>query len=158
MTKYLTIILVLFAVKQFYGQADIKFEHDTIWVDTVTIEMDTLGQQVKDHKVETNFIFKNIGDKPLIITNSQGSGSGFAYHYPIDPVLPNHTDTIKVVIYRFKLHNTSDYKNGEGYFTTCITITGNFKTNQRQICVSGYRKKKIVDIQKQRKERKKNYR
>jgi hypothetical protein len=45
------------------------------------------------------FIFNNTGDMPLIITNVQASDGGTIAEWPVMPVIPGATDTIKVQLH-----------------------------------------------------------
>ena len=66
--------------------------------------------------VETSFVVTNTGDKPLLITNAQGSCGCTVPDYPKDPIAPGESRDMKV----------SFNPNGkEGVNNKTVTITAN---------------------------------
>lgn len=66
--------------------------------------------------VETSFVITNTGDKPLLITNAQGSCGCTVPEYPKEPIAPGESRDMKV----------SFNPNGkEGVNNKTVTITAN---------------------------------
>jgi hypothetical protein len=64
----------------------------------------------------TTFKFKNTGDKPLIISNAQGSCGCTVPDYPKEPVAPGASAEIKVKF---------NSKGKKGQETKFVTLTAN---------------------------------
>ena len=106
------------------AQAIIKFDRDTIDVDTVEVTAHPKG----------TFYFRNIGNSSLVISGSHGSGRAFASYYPRNPVGPNDRDSIV-----FQEENAI---RGEGKFIVTLTINGNFEDGYKVLYLTGYARKK----------------
>ena len=65
----------------------------------MTFENDTIdfGTVKEGTSVERDFVFKNTGKTPLIITSASGSCSCTVPHYPEQPIAPGKTGVIHVV-------------------------------------------------------------
>lgn len=99
------------------SKADIKFENTEH--DFGTIKQGGNGTY--------NFIFKNTGTDPLIISNAQGSCGCTVPKWPHDPIMPGASDTVKT---------TYDTKRIGG-FTKTVTITSNAKTSPVVLTIKG---------------------
>lgn len=66
------------------------------------------------------FVFKNTGDKPLIITKSKGSCGCTVPVWPKEPIMPGQSNAIKVKY---------DTKR-PGTFTKSVTVTSNSLTGK----------------------------
>jgi hypothetical protein len=83
-----------------------KFETDSMNFGTVT----------QNTKVEKDFVFKNTGKTPLVITNAYGSCHCTVPHYPTEPIAPGKTGVIHVVF---------DSSGKMGYQDKTATIVSN---------------------------------
>ncbi len=65
----------------------------------MTFKQDTIdfGTVKQGTKVEMDFVFKNTGKTPLIITSAEGSCSCTVPNYPKEPIAPGKSGTIHVV-------------------------------------------------------------
>lgn len=63
-----------------------------------------------------NFVFKNTGNAPLLITNAVGSCGCTVPEWPKEPIAPGKTGTIKI---------TYDIANRPGKIDKVVTITTN---------------------------------
>lgn len=73
------------------------------------------------------FIFRNTGKEPLIISNAKGSCGCTVPKWPKEPILPGKSDVIKV---------TYDTKR-VGSFTKTVTLTSNAKTQTKVLTIKG---------------------
>jgi hypothetical protein len=64
-----------------------KFETDTM----------NFGTIIQGTKVEKDFVFKNTGKTPLVITSATGSCHCTVPHFPTEPIAPGKTGVIHVV-------------------------------------------------------------
>lgn len=99
-----SIVFVIMAMGSSYGQ-EIKFE--TLSIDYGTIE--------KGSDPVREFIFKNTGSAPLVISNAQGSCGCTVPTYPKEPIMPGEKSKISVK------YDT----NRVGAFTKNVTLTTN---------------------------------
>jgi hypothetical protein len=74
------------------------------------------GNVKEGNEVMTTFKFKNTGDKPLIISNAQGSCGCTVPDYPKEPVAPGASAEIKVKF---------NSKGKKGQETKFVTLTAN---------------------------------
>ena len=74
------------------------------------------GKVAEGEKVTYNFRFKNIGKKPLVITNTSASCGCTVPEKPERPILPGETGFIKVVF---------NSKGKTGHNQKTITVTAN---------------------------------
>jgi len=73
------------------------------------------------------FLFNNTGKEPLVIKYAHGSCGCTVPHWPQHPVLPGHTDTIKVT---YDTHRI-------GVFVKTVTITSNAKESPDVLTIKG---------------------
>lgn len=83
-----------------------KFETDTMNFGTVT----------QNTKVEKDYVFKNTGKTPLVITNAYGSCHCTVPKFPTEPIAPGKTGVIHVVF---------DSSGKMGYQDKTATIISN---------------------------------
>ncbi len=95
----------------------IAFESETI--DYGTIERGADGNR--------EFVFKNDGKEPLIISNCKGSCGCTVPTCPKEPILPGQTGKIKVK------YDT----NRMGSFTKTVTVRSNAKTPAKYLKIKG---------------------
>ena len=74
------------------------------------------GELQEGPKVNTDFIFTNIGTEPLILSNVKASCGCTVPSWPKEPVMPGESSNISVT------YNTA---NRSGNFNKAITITSN---------------------------------
>jgi len=102
------LVLLLTCSKNFGQQSDsTKIEFETLTHDYGVIEQGSDGNYV--------FKFKNIGNKPLVISNVRSSCGCTVPSYPKEPIPPGGTGEIKVT------YNT----NILGKFSKSITVYAN---------------------------------
>lgn len=114
--KNLFTLIALFIGTVIFSQ-DFKFE----------TEMIDYGKIAKGSKGERVFVFTNIGDAPLIISNVVSSCGCTIPEKPTNPILPGKKGEIKV----------SYDTNRLGGFSKTITITSNAKAGQKAIRIKG---------------------
>jgi hypothetical protein len=102
---------------------EFQFEKETI--DYGKIQKNANGVRV--------FVFKNIGNQPIIITNIQSSCGCTVAERPEKPIMPNEKGTIKV---------SYDTKKVGG-FSKAITIFSNAKNARKRLRIKGYVTKNI---------------
>jgi hypothetical protein len=102
---------------------EFQFEKETI--DYGKIQKNANGIRV--------FVFKNIGNQPITITNIQSSCGCTVAERPKKPIMPNEKDTIKVSYDTKKI----------GGFSKVITIFSNAKNSRKQLRIKGYVTKDI---------------
>lgn len=68
-------------------------ELTTLTVDRMDHDFGDIGDQ---SPVETKFVVTNTGDKPLLISNAQGSCGCTVPEYPKEPILPGESADIQV--------------------------------------------------------------
>lgn len=86
-----------------------KFEAEKMEVNYGTVDSKS-GDNTR------NFVFKNTGNAPLLITNAVGSCGCTVPEWPKDPIAPGKTGTIKI---------TYDIANRPGKIDKVVTITTN---------------------------------
>lgn len=83
------------------------------------------------------FVFKNTGNEPLILSQPKSSCGCTVPEWPKKPILPGETDVIKV---------TYKYTDRPGSFSKYVTIFSNAKVNN---VVKLYIKGKVLEEQKE---------
>ena len=73
------------------------------------------------------FVFKNVGDEPLVISNAQGSCGCTVPTWPKEPIMPGQTATIDV---RYDTQRT-------GPFSKSVTLTTNEANPTRVLSIKG---------------------
>lgn len=107
------LITFVFAIALFTGtavnaQEGAKIEFDQEVIDYGEVEYASNG--------EREFIIKNIGDAPLVITRTKGSCGCTVPTKPSEPILPGETGIMKVKY---------DTKRANQPFSKSITVTSN---------------------------------
>jgi hypothetical protein len=85
------------------------------------------GSILKGKDGSTEFIFKNTGKGPLILSNVEASCDCTTPQWPKEPVMPGKTATIKVVYDTKKL----------GVFNKTITVSSNAISNKVELTIQG---------------------
>lgn len=94
------------------------------------------GEVPEGPLAETDFEFKNVGKKPIIITEAHGSCGCTVPSWPKDPILPKHKGVIHVT------YNT----NGRvGMISKDVIITSNAQQNPMRLHISGTVKAKAAE-------------
>ena len=128
MKKLLTVVLMMFVMFSLNAQTvsengpEITFEKTT----------HQFGEIPYGGNGTYEFLFKNTGNEPLILSQPKSSCGCTVPEWPKKPILPGETDVIKVT-----------YKNTDrpGSFSKYVTIFSNAKTNKE---VKLYIKGKIL--------------
>lgn len=128
MKKLLTVVLMMFVMFSLNAQTvsengpEITFEKTT----------HQFGEISYGGNGTYEFLFKNTGNEPLILSQPKSSCGCTVPEWPKKPILPGETDVIKVT-----------YKNTDrpGSFSKYVTIFSNAKTNKE---VKLYIKGKIL--------------
>ena len=115
--------LALFFISIASYSQEFKFETETI----------DYGKIAKGSKGERTFVFTNVGDAPLIITNIQSSCGCTIPEKPKDPIMPGEKGKIKV----------SYDTNRPGGFSKMITIFSNAKNARKVIKIKGFVDKEL---------------
>ncbi len=121
--KTIVSFLFLFLVALSINAQEFKFEKELI--DYGTISKGSDGERI--------FVFKNIGDKPLIIKNVQSSCGCTVPEKPEKPIMPGSKGEIKV---------SYDTKRVGGFSKT-ITIFSNAKNQVKRIRIKGIIKNSV---------------
>jgi hypothetical protein len=121
--------LVIFFISLSLNAQEFKFEAEVI--DYGKVDKGSDGERV--------FVFKNIGDQPLIIKNIQSSCGCTVPKKPEEPIMPGKTGKIKV---------SYDTKRVGG-FSKVITIFSNAKNARKVIKIKGIINK-VISLQKEK--------
>jgi hypothetical protein len=113
------IVLISFSM----NSQEFKFEKETI----------DYGKIAQSSNGERTFVFKNIGEQPIIINKIQSSCGCTVPEKPEKPVMPGEQGEIKV---------SYDTKRMGG-FSKQITIYSNAKTARKIIKIKGYVEKGV---------------
>ena len=127
--KKFTSILILFLISFSINAQEFKFENETI----------DYGKITKGADGEKIFVFTNIGNQPLIITNIKSSCGCTIPKKPEGPIMPGKKGQIKV----------SYDTNRVGGFSKSITIFSNAKESRKIIKIKGIVNKE-VSLQKEK--------
>tara|TARA_B110000503_G_C7082571_1_gene385830 strand:- start:864 stop:1268 length:405 start_codon:yes stop_codon:yes gene_type:complete len=127
--KKFTSILILFLISFSINAQEFKFENETI----------DYGKITKGADGEKIFVFTNIGNQPLIITNIKSSCGCTIPKKPEGPIMPGKKGEIKV----------SYDTNRVGGFSKSITIFSNAKESRKIIKIKGIVNKE-VSLQKEK--------
>jgi Protein of unknown function (DUF1573) len=90
------------------------------------IEFD-YGKIEKGSEPLRKFVFKNVGDEPLVISNAQGSCGCTVPTWPKEPIMPGQSGTIDV---RYDTQRT-------GPFSKSVTLTTNEANPTRVLSIKG---------------------
>ena len=121
--------LVIFFITFSLNAQEFKFEEEVI----------NYGKVDKGSDCARVFVFKNIGDQPLIIKNIQSSCGCTVPKKPEEPIMPGKTGEIKV---------SYDTKRVGG-FSKAITIFSNAKNARKVIKIKGI-VNKAISLQKEK--------
>ena len=91
------------------------------------------GEVMEGPLAECDFTFKNVGKKPIIISEAHGSCGCTVPKWPSDPILPKHSGTIHVT------YNTA---GRVGAISKDVYITSNAQQNPMRLHISGVVKAK----------------
>jgi hypothetical protein len=129
MRTLVTTAIVLFSGLLAFGQpvADEKKENPNAPEISFIKEVHDFGTIDQGANGTYEFVFKNSGKEPLVITNAQGSCGCTVPSWPKEPIKPGATGTIKV---------TYDTKR-LGAFNKTVTINSNAKSSVKTITVKG---------------------
>jgi hypothetical protein len=96
----------------------------------MTFKSDTasFGSVTQGTKVEHDFVFKNTGKTPLVITNATGSCQCTVPQYPKEPIAPGKTGVIHVVF---------DSTGKMGMQDKTVTIVSNSRDGQIVLHLKG---------------------
>lgn len=109
----LSMVFVGFLVNAQVGGAEIEFEK----------EIHDFGTLKQGADASTEFVFKNTGSEPLVISNAQGSCGCTVPTWPKTPVKPGESATIKVKY----------DSNRVGPINKSVTITSNASNETTKI-------------------------
>lgn len=117
MKAFGTVLALLFISFSLNAQ-EFKFEKETI----------NYGKIIKGSNGERTFVFTNVGDAPIIISNIQSSCGCTVPKKPEKPIMPGEKGEIKV---------SYDTKRPGG-FSKQITIISNAKNSRKIIKIKGF--------------------
>lgn len=117
-------LLVIFFITTSLNAQEFKFEKEII----------KYGKVTKGSNGERVFVFTNIGDAPLIITNIQSSCGCTVPEKPEEPIMPGEKGEIKVSYDTKRL----------GGFAKQLTIISNAKTPKKILKIKGYVERKTL--------------
>ena len=92
------------------------------------MEVWEFGEINEGESVDTIFTFKNIGNKPLIISNAKAGCGCTVPQWPKEPIAPGESGTIAVKF---------NSKGKPGKQTKRVTLTMNTTPNTKQLRLSG---------------------
>jgi len=118
MTLCAAILLTGFTASQADTKPDFKFEKET----------HNFGKIPMGKPVSVDFVFTNIGDEPLIISNVESTCGCTVPKYTSDPVAKGARGTITVTF------NASAVQPG---FTKAVTIKSNARTPVKVLYIKG---------------------
>lgn len=120
MTKYIfgLFFIAIFSVSSAQNAAKIVFEN----------EIHDFGELPEGPRVRTEFVFKNTGKEPLLITNAKGSCGCTVPEWPKEPIMPGKKAVIKVEF------NTA---GRPGPFIKTVTITSNTEVANTVLKIRG---------------------
>jgi len=126
-----TILAIALFMSYFSSQAQI-FE-DSVTFDENAPVFEFENEVINYGKIEQNadgnrfFVFKNIGNSPLVISNVKGSCGCTVPTSPKEPIMPGATDSIKVKY----------ATNRVGRFSKSVTITSNASEPKKIVRIKG---------------------
>lgn len=134
MKKLFLVLFMLFSVS-FLADAQTTVENGP----EITFEKTThqFGEIPYNGNAVYEFVFKNTGNEPLILSQPKSSCGCTVPEWPKKPILPGETDVIKV---------TYKYVDRPGSFSKYVTVFSNAKTNNS---VKLYIKGKVMPEQKE---------
>ena len=129
MKKLLAVVLMMFVATSFSNAQTANENGPEITFEKTTHQF---GEIPYGGNGTYEFVFKNTGNEPLILSQPKSSCGCTVPEWPKRPILPGDTDVIKVT-----------YKNTDrpGSFSKYVTIFSNAKTNKE---VKLYIKGKIL--------------
>ena len=129
MKKLFVILMALFSMTLFVNAQEVVENGPEIEFEKTTHQF---GEIPYKGNAVYEFVFKNTGNEPLILSQPKSSCGCTVPEWPKRPILPGDTDVIKVT-----------YKNTDrpGSFSKYVTIFSNAKTNKE---VKLYIKGKIL--------------
>ena len=133
MKKLLVSLLVLFSMTLYVDAQELSENGPEIEFEKTTHQFGEIpfkGNGVYE------FVFKNTGNEPLILSQPKSSCGCTVPEWPKKPILPGETDVIKV---------TYKYTDRPGSFSKYVTIFSNAKVNN---VVKLYIKGKVLEEQK----------
>lgn len=116
------LVIIIFSSISVYSQ-EFEFEKETI----------DYGKIEKASNGERTFVFKNIGNQPLVIEKIKSSCGCTVPKKPETPIMPGEKGEIKVS------YNT----NRVGGFSKSITISSNAKNATKIVRIKGFVNKEI---------------
>ena len=134
MKKLLVSLLVLFSMTLYVDAQELSENGPEIEFEKTTHQFGEIpfkGNGVYE------FVFKNTGNEPLILSQPKSSCGCTVPEWPKKPILPGETDVIKV---------TYKYTDRPGSFSKYVTIFSNAKVNN---VVKLYIKGKVLEEQKE---------
>lgn len=134
MKKLLVSLLVLFYMTLYVNAQEVSGNGPEIEFEKTTHQFGEIpfkGNGVYE------FVFKNTGNEPLILSQPKSSCGCTVPEWPKKPILPGETDVIKV---------TYKYTDRPGSFSKYVTIFSNAKVNN---VVKLYIKGKVLEEQKE---------
>lgn len=98
-------------------------------VSEITFEktVHNFGSLIKNSAGSTEFVFKNTGKGPLILSNVTASCDCATPQWPKEPIMPGKTATIKVVYDTKKI----------GVFNKTVTVISNAISNKVDLTIQG---------------------
>ncbi|MCB0514484.1 MAG: DUF1573 domain-containing protein [Chitinophagales bacterium] len=131
----LTLALILFSVGNVFAQKTTFWENEEGEIIETSKPIFLFNEETWDFgnlpegdPYTHEFVFSNIGNEPLVISNVKASCGCTTPDWPKEPILPGEGSTIKVT------YNT---KGRPGNFTKAITITSNAVTPTKRIFIKG---------------------
>ena len=134
MKKLLVSLLVLFSMTLYVNAQEVSGNGPEIEFEKTTHQFGEIpfkGNGVYE------FVFKNTGNEPLILSQPKSSCGCTVPEWPKKPILPGETDVIKV---------TYKYTDRPGSFSKYVTIFSNAQVNN---VVKLYIKGKVLEEQKE---------
>ncbi len=136
--RTLTFLLIIVGLSTMaFGQAIIKFDTDTIKVDTVYFPVPDLSLknnlQKKVNLGKVKFLFQNTGNEALIIQSVIDNGVGYCT-FSKNIIPTGGKGFVEVAFF--------DDNYNEGNFLKYVTIDGNFVGQYKKIYIKGYKKRK----------------
>lgn len=125
----ITIAVICFVVNYSNSQIDNYYTKSNPLAPEIIFEktVHNFGSVAKNADCSTEFVFKNTGKSPLIISNVETSCDCTSPKWPKDPIMPGKTASITVAY---------DTKK-TGIFNKTVTITSNAVTNKVELTIQG---------------------
>ena len=130
MKKLFVILMALFSMTLFVNAQEVVENGPEIEFEKTTHQF---GEIPYKGSAVYEFVFKNTGNEPLILSQPKSSCGCTVPEWPKKPILPGETDVIKV---------TYKYTDRPGSFSKYVTIFSNAKVNNT---VKIYIKGKVLE-------------